>query len=207
LFAQAVDLAVSHRLLRLSADRPEIIAGLLKADAAARRIQVFVQNLLGFSRLSPPVLAPVSLAQIVEASLPLVEHELANRDVEIVKDFEPGAPLVKGDANALKQVFINLVVNALQAMDAQGHGKITIKVYGPRGQDSAVAEVTDTGPGIPAEIQQRLFEPFFTTKKSDQGTGLGLYIIQGIIERHQGSLVLESAPGKGTTFRLTFPKA
>lgn len=171
---------------------------------ASRRIEHLVKNLLGFSRASKATIGAIDLCGLIETTLDLVVVDSKWRRMEVVKDFDRAAPPMAGNVNTIMQVFLNLIVNAFQAMDDQGSGTLTLRVRAEG--DRVVAEVQDTGPGMPEETREKLFEPFFTTKGS-QGTGLGLYIVSGIVESHRGTISVASAPGKGTTFSLAFPAA
>src|SRR5205823_794033 len=109
---------------------------------------------------------------------------------------------------ALNQVFMNLLTNAAQALgDRAAGGTIRIKTARPKGEGKVVVTVGDDGPGIPAEVLPRIFDPFFTTKDVGQGSGLGLSIVHGIVERHGGTISVASEVGKGTTFTITLPAA
>jgi signal transduction histidine kinase len=121
------------------------------------------------------------------------------RSVEV----EEGLPPIVADAELLRQAFLNLCVNAIQAMQERGGG--TLAVRARREGDHVVVEVSDTGPGIDAETRAHVFEPFFTTKAN--GTGLGLAIVRQAAEAHGGSVEVESAPGAGATFRIRLPTA
>ena len=120
---------------------------------------------------------------------------LRSRTSAIETELDPGIPPVLADADQMRQVVLNIILNAADAMP-QG-GKIRVRSSFESKSNHVVLRISDTGPGIPDEIQDKMFEPFFTTKKT--GTGLGLAIAYGIMERHKGSLKVESAPGRGTT--------
>ena len=115
---------------------------------------------------------------------------------------------VTGDEVQIRQVFVNLIVNAIQAIDDQrGNGaRGHVDVRSAAEDGLAIVHVTDEGHGISREVREKIFRPFFTTKERGEGTGLGLYVCQRILDNHGASLVLESAPGEGTCFRVRFPK-
>jgi len=183
----------------------ELIDNLQEIEAAAQRCKGIVGGMLEFSRPSvDEQMAPVSLAEIVEKALFLVSTQRASRDVEIVNELAEDLPLVIGNNNQLLQVFINLVRNAVQAM---GSGGTLGLRSGIDGRSQIRISVTDSGPGIPAAKLNRIFEPFFTTKAPGEGTGLGLSVSYGIIERHQGSIEVASDEGKGATFTVVLPPA
>ena len=114
-------------------------------------------------------------------------------------------PTIRGDRSALMQVLVNLAMNGIQAMAESGGGQLTLKAYEDGATTtSAVAEVTDTGPGIPTEALAKIWEPFYTTKA--EGTGIGLSIVRSLVEQQRGAVMtVDSRPGAGTTFRLTMP--
>ena len=167
-----------------------------------RHMDNIVQNFLLYSRPAKLKTQRISPSEIVDATLGLLKHRLRSYgiDLELVRD----APLpeILADPDQLKEVFINLLVNAMEAM--AGSGRITIEekmdVQEPLGP-VAVIRIRDSGPGIPEEIQQKVFEPFFSTK--EEGTGLGLSIAVRIVSRHRGFLHVRSVEGQGTEFTIT----
>jgi two-component system, NtrC family, sensor kinase len=183
----------------------ELIDNLQEIEAAAHRCKGIVGGMLEFSRPSlDEQMAQVSLVEIVEKALFLVSTQRASRNVEIVKELAEDLPLVIGNNNQLLQVFINLVRNAIQAMDSGG----TLKLLAVTDKRQQIrVSVADSGPGIPPDKLNRIFEPFFTTKAPGEGTGLGLSVSYGIIERHQGLIEVESEMGEGATFTVVLPAA
>jgi signal transduction histidine kinase len=139
------------------------------------------------------------LREAVEVVGPSAAEARVERSVEVA----PGLPEVDADAELLRQAFLNLCVNAVQAMAPQGGGRLAVSARAGGGQ--VVVEVRDTGPGMPAETAERAFEPFFTTKAD--GTGLGLAIVRQAAEAHGGTVEVDSRPGAGTTFRIRLPAA
>ena len=168
----------------------------------AQRVGKIAQGLLSFARQSSGQRGAVDLNHLVAETVLLVEKQLARDGIAVKTTLAPWLPTVGGDANALQQVVLNLVTNARDALGAGG--QITIETS-PVLDGSAAARLTvcDTGPGIAPETLPRIFDPFFTTKS--EGTGLGLSISYGIVREHQGTIDVESRPGEGTTFILTFP--
>jgi len=166
------------------------------------RVRKIIRNLLDFSRPRPPRMQSGDLVQPVRETVALL-HGVAERGaVRIIEEYPPAPVAVSMDQNELKQVFINIMNNALHAMP--GGGNLTVRVaVAPAGE--AVVEIADTGPGITAEHRGRVFEPFFTTKSSGDGTGLGLSISYRIIQNHRGRIELESEPGSGALFRVFLP--
>ncbi len=168
----------------------------------AQRVARIAQGLLSFARQAPGQRGPVDLSHLVEETLLFMEKQVGKHGIAVRRALAPGLPLVWGDENALQQVVVNLLTNA---RDALTHGgEITVRTGAVAGESSAVSlVVSDTGPGIPADVLPRIFDPFFTTKSD--GTGLGLSISYGIVREHQGTMDVHSTPGDGATFILTFP--
>jgi PAS domain S-box-containing protein len=170
----------------------------------AQRVARIAQGLLSFSRHSSGERGRVDLNRVVDETLLLVEKMIVKDGITFRRALTPGLPPIWGDANALQQVVMNLVTNARDAV--RGGGEISVETSAavePAGGVQLV--VRDSGPGIPPEILPKIFDPFFTTKA--EGTGLGLSISYGIVREHQGTVDVQSAPGKGTTFVLTFRSA
>jgi signal transduction histidine kinase len=184
---------------------PKALEDLKKIDAESRRIRTIVQNLLGFSRASPAAFSTLRLPEVIDASLALVQHELKTRKLALTKDYAENLPAVVGDANQLKQVFINLIMNALHAVDGRAGAAIELKARPGAGGKTVEVEVRDNGAGIAAENLNKIFEPFFTTKPVGKGTGLGLYIVLGIIQHHKGTISADSVPGRGAAFKIVLP--
>lgn len=167
------------------------------------RASEIVNSLLNFSRTSPSDFGDVQLNRIVEETVSLVRHQLEKAHIEVALDLQEQLPSIKGNAGKLQQVFLNLVLNARDAMD--GGGRLTIRTRSDGG--CARVEVSDTGQGIAPENLPRIYDPFFTTKVGRKGTGLGLSVTYGIVQEHGGSIEVASEVGQGTTFQLEFPLA
>jgi len=165
------------------------------------RLKTLTGGLLSFSRSGETVLRATDLHQILQDVLLLVRYELGRKNIELIEDYT-AVPLVMADPNKLKQVFINLAMNAAQAMGREGRLKVST---GKTPAGDALVVIADNGPGIPEDIQAQIFEPFFTTKKEGEGTGLGLYLSRNILAEHNAELSLHSAPGQGAEFSITFP--
>jgi len=167
-----------------------------------KRASGTVHNLLDFTRVENPILVSMSIAEVVAASRKLVDHEASLSNVEFAMDLPEDLPKVQGNPRDLQQVFLNLFLNAIQAMPQGG----TLLVRGSlEDGDRIRVEVTDTGCGIPPEHLGSIFDPFFTTR--EHGTGLGLYVSYGVIEKHHGKIDVRSQAGVGTTFTLSLPRA
>src|SRR6202522_3072261 len=167
------------------------------------RASEIVNNLLNFSRTGAAELIEVDINSVLEETLALVQHPLKTAHVNVVKNYKPELPAVLGSITRLQQVFLNLFMNARDAMPQGGLLEVRTLAY----NGSVAIEVTDTGAGISPENLQRIFDPFFTTKATGRGTGLGLSVSYGIIKEHAGKVDVRSTPGKGTSFRLEFPVA
>ncbi len=169
----------------------------------AQRVARIAQGLLSFARQSAGDQGPVDLNRLVDETALLVDKQIGREGVTLRLDLAPHLPPVWGDANALQQVLMNLLTNARDAV-SEG-GEIVVET-GPAPRAGGVRLVVrDTGRGIPPEMIPQIFDPFFTTKS--EGTGLGLSISYRIVREHQGTVDVESFPGRGTTFVLTFPAA
>jgi PAS domain S-box-containing protein len=195
---------ISNYIQMLAKQMPEgdprqgIIEKIVKQTFRASEI---VNNLLNFSRTSATELADLDVNRVVEETLSLVAHPLKTSQIQVVKQLGSTLPAVRGSANKLQQVFLNLFLNARDAMP--GGGMLEVRTAAHNG--SVEVEVVDTGAGIAREHIHRIFDPFFTTKASGRGTGLGLSVSYGIIKEHAGKIDVRSTPGKGTSFHVEFP--
>jgi len=195
---------ISNYIQMLAKQMPEsdprhaIIEKIVKQTFRASEI---VNNLLNFSRTGAAEAANVDVNKVVEDTLALVSHPLKTSQIQVVKHLADGLPAVRGSANKLQQVFLNLFLNARDAMPSGGILEVRTNAH----NGSVEIEVVDTGTGIPREYIHRIFDPFFTTKASGRGTGLGLSVSYGIIKEHAGKVDVRSAPGKGTSFHVEFP--
>ena len=167
------------------------------------RASEIVNNLLNFSRTGATQLAEVDLNAILDDTLTLVQHPFKAGQVTVIKSYTDQLPAVLGSTTRLQQVFLNLLMNARDAMPGGGMLEVRTEAY----NGSVAVELTDNGAGIPPEHLHKIFDPFFTTKASGRGTGLGLSVSYGIIKEHAGKVDVRSTPGKGTSFRLEFPTA
>jgi signal transduction histidine kinase len=167
------------------------------------RASEIVNNLLNFSRTASAEFAELNMNDVLEETLSLVQHPFKTARVQVIQAFQGDLPPVLGSTTRLQQVFLNLFMNARDAMP--NGGMLEVRTGTQNG--SVEVEVTDTGLGIPPEYLHRIFDPFFTTKSSGRGTGLGLSVSYGIIKEHAGKVEVRSTPGKGTSFRLEFPVA
>lgn len=164
----------------------------------AERCRFIVRELLQFARQTTKETRLSDINEALSRTLFLLENQTLFQQIEIVTDFDSNLPRVPADTQRLNQAFMNVILNAADALESQG--KIMVKTsLGPSGE-SVVVEISDTGPGIPDEIFPHLFEPFFTTKEEGKGTGLGLSVAYGIIEDHQGKISARNRPEGGASF-------
>ena len=170
------------------------------------RVASIVQTLRGLARTAPPKLEDASLTELLTASLELVQGRIRRGGIELIRD-EPAAPLppIPCVATQISQVLINLLVNAVQAVESNHPEGGTITIALRDGEDSQVIEITDDGPGIVPDDLPRLFDPFYTTKPVGEGTGLGLSISHGIVTGHGGQIEVDGRPGLGARFRVILP--
>ncbi len=169
----------------------------------SRRCGELVKNLLSFSRQSPMNIQPTDVNRVIEQCLLLVRHNLENAGVEAHPTLAEGLPRLQCDPSQIEQVLLALIVNAADAMPRGGNLWVESRLIE---QGSRVALIVrDDGGGIPPEIMPKIFEPFVTTKDLNHGTGLGLAVSRGIVDRHSGKISIESEVGKGTTVTITLP--
>ena len=196
----------SQLLLGRRLTAPQEADGRLIHQEAERAARI-VKNLLLFAREARPERRPVNLNEIVERTLALRNYELRVENIELSQDLAQDLPLIVADAAQLQQVFLNLLVNAEQAI-RQGSGEGSIRVRTRRISQGRVSfEIVDSGPGISQEIIPRIFDPFFSTKPSGAGTGLGLSITCGIVKEHGGDISVQSQLGHGAKFIVELPAA
>ena len=160
-----------------------------------------VANLLDFTRRDKSSFEEISINDIIERTTKLVANEISLNNIELKLKLGNNLPRIKGNAHNLQQVFVNLLLNAIQAMPDKG--VLGIKSYAEN--NVIKVEVSDTGVGIPADNLDKIFDPFFTTKEVGKGTGLGLSVSYGIIKKHHGTITVESKLGKGTVFTIELP--
>ena len=172
-----------------------------KIETEVERLKTLTGGLLSFSSNRNTLNRVVNLNDLVTEVLKLLRFELQRKSIRLETEFSE-VPVISADPNKLKQVVINLVMNAIHAM--QGEGRVVLAT-GINRDGNLELLVTDDGPGIPVGLQEQVFVPFFTTKPEGEGTGLGLYICQNIIREHGGVITLESQLGLGTTFRICLP--
>ncbi|HUR34982.1 MAG TPA: ATP-binding protein [Vicinamibacterales bacterium] len=200
-------------LRRQVPDSPDAQSLLADILSEAKLANAIVVEMLEFVRPIRLQVEPIDIAQVLQQAVMNAESKVPRRNVEISVDVLERLPLIDGDASQLCQVFSNLLTNAFEAVN--GAGRVAMRAtldsvdqdpaFGDASQttQAVVVDVTDDGPGVPAELSDRIFNPFFTTKTT--GTGLGLPIVRKIVDAHDGRIDLSSEPGRGTRFRVTLP--
>jgi len=168
----------------------------------AQRTKAIVQALHNYSRTDDETLVDFDLNRTIDDSLELLRH-LLKQHVEVVKRYGD-VGRIRGHAGQINQIFMNLLTNAAQALTGRDGATVTISTAGVG--DNVVVTIHDNGPGIPAEVLPRIFDPFFTTKEVGEGTGLGLAIVHELVERHGGTIDVQTDLGRGTTFTVTLPR-
>ncbi|MBI5491569.1 MAG: cache domain-containing protein [Deltaproteobacteria bacterium] len=166
-----------------------------------KRVQNIVRQLLDFSQQHVPELSLTDINGMIEGVIPLFVHSIKGRDVRLVKNLGQGLPSILVDRHQIEQILVNLILNAVQAVEGEGLIEVSTRFEG----SWYCIEVADNGCGIPPQNLPRIFDPFFTTKGVGKGTGLGLSVSRGIIERHKGRIEVESRAGRGTVFKVFLP--
>jgi two-component system, NtrC family, sensor kinase len=195
----------AHMLLEdyeMSSDkeRKEMIRDVI---AEARRSKDIISNLLDFARESGSQLEPLDLAQLLKETVTLAQNQIKLSGIRLELHAVGKLPRIHGDSQQLKQVFLNLILNAADA--SPKGGRIQLMVLPADEPNYLAVKVIDFGAGIPAHVLGSIFDPFFTTKAKGKGTGLGLSVSQGIVGKHGGRIMVSSAEGKGSTFTVTLP--
>jgi signal transduction histidine kinase len=194
-------------LRRKIADTPDAHTLLTDIISEAKMANAIVQEVLEFVRPIRLQVERTSIAQAVRSAVQLAETKARRGEISVDVKVPAALPEIRGDEHQLAQLFTNLLINAYEAMSGQGQVTITAGTVriddGAEGRDAVVVELADEGPGMPPDVADRVFDPFFTTKP--QGSGLGLAIVRKIVDAHDGSIDLRSAPGQGTMIRVTLP--
>src|SRR5436190_1400413 len=169
----------------------------------SRKATAIISHLRTFGRAAPDSVEAVDVDDVIERSLLLMQEQLRLRGIEVALDLSPDQLIVLGNSIQLEQVFINLLTNSRDAL-AESRGK-TIRIGTTADADWIRVQFSDTGPGIPRELEQRIFDPFFTTKEVGTGTGLGLSITYSIVKEHGGHITVEPHRGRGANFLIELP--
>jgi len=171
----------------------------------ANRCSTIIKGLLGFARASAAEKALTNINDVLHSSINIVRNKADFFDIKLITDFDPSLLRVKADSSQLQQVFLNMIVNAADAMEGKGTLTLTTRNAPENNQDFVEVEFRDTGPGIPKENLEKLFEPFFTTKPVGKGTGLGLAVSHGIIQEHGGKIAVTTKLNEGSSFVIKLP--
>jgi signal transduction histidine kinase len=173
--------------------------------AESMRCGKIVRDLLTYARQSAPEFQAAHLHDVIQHALKLIAHHTELGHVTTETDLRLRDDLVVCDREQIVQALVALLVNAVEAMPTGG--RLTLRTWEPPGAAGRVAfSVSDTGVGIPDELRERVFDPFFSTKSDTKGVGLGLAVVYGIVQRHEGTISVQSAPGAGTTFTIEIPR-
>lgn len=186
----------------LDGGEPELVRGHAgEILESVQRIRTMVEGLTGFARLSSPENAEeIEVNATLEEALKLARYATVFHDVAVLREYAAG-PVVRANPQEMLQVFVNLISNAIQAMD--GKGTLHIAVTGRDG--TATVRISDTGPGIPEDLMEKIFDPFFTTKARGRGTGLGLHVVRTLAGKYGGKVSVHNREGRGATFCLELP--
>ena len=208
-------LTFTSLMRKKAAEGSEDAADLDLVIRETKRCASIIRRLLDFAREKVPVKGFFNLNHVIDDVVRFVERPVSLQQIEITADFDPALPQIWGDADLMKQVVMNLLVNAQQAIDGQGHITVTTRLCPSTAPDQPVVDtiamvdlsVTDTGCGIAPDNLERIFDPFFTSKEVGKGTGLGLSVSYGIVKAHGGKITVDSVVGEGTTFHVFLPIA
>ena len=193
-------------MLQETATDPATVQKADQISEAADRCARIVRTFLAMARYQPSERNSIDMNDVVDAALKVLDYSLRSSDIDVVLDLSSGLPPVRADADQLNQVITNLVINAQQAMlDTSEARRLVIRSEVDDSGAMVAVSVTDSGPGIPADIRSRIFDPFFTTKAQGTGTGIGLALSHKIIEAHDGTIEVRSPPGAGASFVVSLP--
>ncbi len=196
-------LLYANLLLEKAKDGDPIRDDLQVIVRETERCRRIVRGLLDFSRQTKLEMTLTDLNKIISTTLDLVVTQAIFKGITVTRNLSPALPKVMVDVGQMQQVFINIIMNAAEAM--AGNGSLEVSTSVQDGDSYVVTSIRDTGPGIPEEIRSKIFDPFFTTKPLGKGTGLGLSIAFGIVRKHNGAIEVETEVGKGTTFHIRLP--
>jgi len=171
----------------------------------AERCRDTVKELLEFTRQTRHLMRPHDINEVISRTLFLLENQSLFQNIEIEKNFGDSLPPVQADIQQLNHLFMNIILNAAQAMD--GKGQLRLETFKVAAKDEIGIEISDTGPGIPEEVIPHIFDPFYTTKEEGKGTGLGLSLAYGIVENHGGRITVRNKSGGGAAFNISLPIA
>jgi len=196
-------LGYTQLLLREQPADSQLFDDLKTIEKHVRHCKTIVEDLLKFARSTQTNTAFVNVNECLDEVVSLLAHQFELDSISLVRELDPSIPLIVADGEKLKQVFMNLLVNARQAIS--GKGAVVVRTVQGRSPHEVTVEIEDTGEGIPPELVEKIFDPFFTTKPVGEGTGLGLSVSYGIVQDHNGHIEVSSRPGHGTTFFVSLP--
>ena len=198
----SVIVSASQMIMREEGVPEGVMEMIARISSEAQRLSHLTRGLLNFSSHDETIVE-TDLNLTVEFILNFLNYEAARRGVIVLKQFDHSLPVIRLDANLLKQILLNIIMNALQAME-HGGGKLLVETAASGG-DTVCFIIADNGPGIALEVIDRIFDRYFTTKKPGEGTGLGLFVTKSLIENMGGKISVTSRGGGGTTFTVTLP--
>jgi len=198
----SVIISASQMIMREEGVPEAVLEMIDRISSEAQRLSHLTKGLLNFSSHDETI-GEVDLNLTVDFILSFLNYEAARRGVIVLKQLDYSLPTIRLDANLLKQILLNIIMNALQAME-DGGGKLLVETAAT-GSDTVCFTIADNGPGIPAEMIDRIFDRYFTTKKPGEGTGLGLFVTKKLVENMGGEIAVTSRSGGGTTFTVTLP--
>lgn len=196
-----------HAELLLSEINPResAAASLTTIISACRRMTAIMKSLLQFVSQKEAEPVPLDITNILEELLNFLRIQLKKQHIDVVIKVEEDIPLIKGDKTQIEEIFLNVIMNSIQALSKGGRLEIRAGVQNEDGWDYVATIIKDNGPGIPPDTLPYVFEPFFTTKEVGKGTGLGLYITHNLVQRSKGKIKIESTPGSGTAVSILLP--
>jgi two-component system NtrC family sensor kinase len=178
---------------------------LTKIMEAVERLNGLLLKFKSFSYMSEENMEHLSMRGVVDQVHELLGHHLVMKEIHCMIEHEEHLPYILGDNDSLQQVITNLLINSIDALEDNTADDRRIIIGTHSSRDTVYLEIEDNGCGIPQEVMQRIFDPFFTTKSADQGTGLGMAIVQSILQKHEATIDVQSEVGKGTRFIIGFP--
>jgi two-component system NtrC family sensor kinase len=185
---------------------PRLLDVTHRIEKSVIRADNIIKGLLSYSREISLKMEELDIVPVIEETLTFIEHQIHHKNISVKTKYAPGLPKIIMDSSQIKQVFTNLFMNAIESMQDSGILGVRIDSLKKDGDRTYVRiSVSDTGSGIPQENINRIFDPFFTTKNADGNTGLGLSITKGIIDKHHGTIEVESEPGRGTRIIVGLP--
>jgi len=184
-------------------EKESIISHLKMIETESERCGAIIKNMLLFSKEQKPEFKPSDLNIVLGTSLDLIKHHLQLNNIDLKTQIQPDLPEVYVDEHQIRQALLDLLMNAIEAMETDGI--LTVKSNFSSMENRVIIKIKDNGKGIPVDIQKQIFEPYFTTKQEVKGVGLGLFVVYGIIQNHNGDISVESELNKGTTFIIKLP--